>query len=210
MSTPAAYNLPDVRCPSCGATLSAEAIKCWLCNVPLDGKATMAESPKKSPPEARPVAMDSGPIVPTPAHFQFGLASLLLTMTLISVCLGAASLSPGLGIGLMILATPAFLRTAFAARRLRRHGRPMEIFEKVMAFLGSLGLVVAISVAAGVAFYATCWGGFFGGAAVGELAGARGYDPIGWGLTTGVIVGLIAGIAVAVFLLRRFWRFHEN
>ena len=206
MTTPAAENTVDRRCLSCGATNSTAAVKCWLCGVPLaGGEPAPSESAAKFPVEGKHTATGSGAIAPVPAHFQFGLASLMLTMTLISVCLGVISLSPGLGFGVIVLVTPAFLRTVIGARRMRRQGRPLGVPEKIMAFLGSLGLVTATAVAAGVAFYATCWVGFLGGMAVGEAAGAKGYDPLSWGLGTGVIVGAIAGIALGVFLIRRFW-----
>ena len=206
MTTPAPENSVNRRCQSCGATISIAADKCWLCGVPLaTGEATSSEPAANFPVEGKPTATGSGAIAPVPAHFQFGLASLMLTMTLISVCLGVASQSPEVGIGLIVLATPAFLRTVIGARRRRRQGRPLGMPEKIMAFLGSLGLVTATAVASGVAFYATCWVGVFGGMAVGKASGARGYDTVAWGLFTGVIVGAIAGIALGVFLIRRFW-----
>jgi hypothetical protein len=140
------------------------------------------------------------------AHLQFSLASLMLAMTLCAVILGAATIEPGLGIALAVLATPAFVHTAVTAARRRERGQRMSPTEKLAFFGGSLGAVVAVIVAAGIAFYATCWVGFFAGAAVGEGVGAKGYDSIGWGLVTGVILGSVAGLVVLVLLIRMFVR----
>jgi hypothetical protein len=144
------------------------------------------------------------------AHFQFGLASLMLTVTLCAVIMGAASIFPGLGIGLAILVTPAFIHTAVTAVRRREHGQRMDPVEKIVFFGGSLGAVVVTLVGAGIAFYATCWAGFFAGAAVGAAAGARDYEPISWGLAAGVLLGIVAGVWVLVLLIRMFGRCYRR
>ena len=127
MTTPSADNAAREQCTSCGASLAPFVERCWMCGVPLAGDgmvptssaeklADVAKRDDANSPGRRARAQSRRATV----HFQFGLASLMLTITLISVCLGVASLSPPLGIGLIILATPAFLRTAIAARRLRQ------------------------------------------------------------------------------------------
>ena len=70
-----------------------------------------------------------------------------------------------------------------------------------------MGVVTIVGVAVGIAFYATCWGGFFLGAGASNIAPRNG-DPYGWvlwGLITGVGLGIIVAFVVAFFLLRRLW-----
>jgi hypothetical protein len=177
-------------CAECGATLRPPAEKCWLCGKALEtGEGATGESPFAA--ERR-------------AGRQFSLSSLMLTITLLAVVLGVARISPGIGIGLAIVATPALLRTCVAAVRRKSRGRPMTPREKLSVFAASLGVVLTIVVAAGAAFYATCWAGFFGGATVSSLW-AEGYGPIGWGLVTGLVVGVVVAICVAILLARRLW-----
>jgi hypothetical protein len=130
----------------------------------------------------------------------------MLTVTLVSVCLGVGVMAPGLGIALAVLVTPAFIRTAIGAARRKVEGRPMDVGQKILAFGGSVGVVTVIGVAAGITFFATCWAGFIGGASLGEAAGARGYDPLTWGFYTGVGLGIVAAIFVGYLVSRRFWR----
>ena len=134
----------------------------------------------------------------------------MLTITLIAICLAANLLSLWLGVALAVIVTPAYLRTAFAARRRRSYVQPWTMEEKLLAFAGSMGVVLAISVSSVIAFYATCWAGFFGGAAACEAAGVKGYDPIGYGLFTGIALGVVAGLVVGVFTIRWLWRFERK
>jgi uncharacterized membrane protein len=109
-----------------------------------------------------------------------------------------------LGIALAVLLAPALVHTAVLAARRRARGEPMNPADKVAVFLSSAGALLVSLLAAGIAFYATCWVGFFAGAAVGAGAGTQGYDSLGWGLMTGVITGVLAAIVVAVVLIRMF------
>jgi hypothetical protein len=128
----------------------------------------------------------------------------MLTITLLAVVLGVGRMSPGVGLGLAIIATPALVRTCLAAVRRKSSGQPMTPREKLGVFAASVGVVLTVGVAAGAAFYATCWVGFFGGAAVSSVW-AKGYEPIGWGLITGAILGIVVGLYVAYLLIRRLW-----
>ena len=177
-------------CPECGAALAPGASSCWLC------RGTGQPDVQAPGP--------SSPFAERRAAFQFSLATLMLTVTLVAVILGAFRVAPGAGIVLVIIVTPAWLRTCLSVARRKARGRPMTPAEKLGGFAGSVGVVVIVGVAAGIAFYATCWAGFFGGAAVSSLW-ARGYDSIGWGLGTGVILGLVAGLVVGYLLIRRLW-----
>jgi hypothetical protein len=143
---------------------------------------------------------------PPVAAKTFTLSSLMLVIALIAACLGVIREAPGVGIGLAIVITPALVRAGITAKRREAAGRPISAGEKIGAFCGSVGVVSTIGIAAAVTFYATCWAGFFGGAAVGSaFESGRGYGAIGWGLAVGVGVGIVAGLFVLVRLARRLW-----
>jgi hypothetical protein len=203
---------PDRSCPECGASIPAQANVCWLCRSRVTERGSGTAAPDRPGTEQAVGGTPFGaPSQPAPsaahhAHLQFSLASLMLAITLCAVALGAATIHPGLGIGVAVLATPAFIHTAVTAVRRRERGRRMTPAEKLAFFCGSLGAFVVTLVAAGIAFYATCWVGFFGGMAVGEGVGVKGYGSIGWGLVTGTILGGIAGLVVLVLLIRLFVR----
>lgn len=193
----------EVPCFECGAMVHQSASHCWMC------KAILLEDPdpeSSSEIESIPAQSSPGALHGT----QFRLSTLMLTATMIAVFLGVARMHLGLGIVMAILVTPAMIRAALASRKRRGQGSPMNIEESFAAFIGSLGVVIAVSVASGVAFYATCWIGFFGGAAVGEIAGAGGYGALGWGFIFGVVVGIIVGITTGVLLLRKLWPFRSE
>ncbi|MEX2119906.1 MAG: hypothetical protein WD847_09965 [Pirellulales bacterium] len=102
----------------------------------------------------------------------------MMLITLIAVCLGVAAAAPCLGIALAVVVTPALVRTFMASTRRKAQGQRLTMPEKVLAFWGSLGIVVLAGVAAGVAFFATCW------IADGAASAVRGpqiliYDDIG-------------------------------
>jgi hypothetical protein len=80
----------------------------------------------------------------------------------------------------------------------------MDMPEKFLAFVASLGVVTAIVVATGTAFYATCWAGFFGGMMVSEPF-SKGYDGLIVGLWTGVILGGVVGLYVLYRMARWLW-----
>lgn len=183
-------NEKGIEC-SCGAGNDFTADRCWLC-----GQSLLAST------RVEPQSPSS--------HTTFRLNSLMLTITLIAVCLGVFQISLGIGFLLVTLVTPAFLRTVVAATRGRSAGQPLTTDDKLVMFAASFGLVVAISIASGVAFYATCWAGLFVGMTASEAAGARGYDPLGYGLVAGLIVGIGVGLVVACLLFLRFFRLRNR
>ena len=180
-----------VTCPECGAEVSTEIDRCWLCDRAQD---TSAADERNHAPTIEP------------HQPQFGITSLMLTITLIAVVLGVLRLVPGLGIALVVFVTPAFVRATVLAAREKAAGRRLGTGKKAVAFLASLGLVVSLVMAAGAAFYVTCWGGFFVGAVVSEAAGARGWNPLGWGLWTGVVVGIVGQIIFTALFVRWLWK----
>ena len=193
-------------CPKCGATLSAESGTCLTCGSELE--------PKNVPPQTASVAVDPNPYAVSAEYTPgagptFRLSTLMLTITLIAVCLGIGTWLPGVGVGLALLIAPAYVRTALAGLRLRREGKPPTIEEKIFIFFASLGIVTAIAVATGVAFYATCWAGFYGGALTSEAAGVQGFDTLSYGLIAGIATGGVAGIVALIFAARWLWPYRK-
>jgi len=120
----------------------------------------------------------------------------MVLIAVIAVCLGVLRLVPGLGILLIILVIPALARTFVGATRRQALGRSMSWDEKVLAFLGSLGIVAVIGLAASIAFVATCF--------------PTGYVMLmGAGGPAGFILAFLAGLTVAGIVIlvlgRRLW-----
>lgn len=184
-------------CPECGVRFAPEANSCWLCHrhVALVSVATPATGPQPSP------------IVEPRAAYQFGISTLLLIMTLLAVLCGVLSMSPGLGVVLAIVATPALVRVGMTAVRRKVRGRPMTVPEKLGAFAGSVGVVVMICLAAGAAFVATCFPvGLAAFDAADELLPGRGkFAVLVWPVFP-VVLGILAAGFVGYLLIRRLWR----
>jgi hypothetical protein len=135
--------------------------------------------------------------------FQFSLSTLMLTVTVVAVLLGAFVMLPGFGIILAILVTPAWLRTCVIASRKEARGRPMSTHQKLEFFAASAGVVMSAGIAAVGAFFATCLTGVFSGT-VASLGG-QGYEGLGRGMNAGMVLGIIVGACVLVWRLRHFW-----
>jgi hypothetical protein len=215
----------DRLCPECGALNAAQASVCWLCRsaAVIEVLARDRVEAAKEEPATRPgtVPPASGlpdtaqavggthfeaPSAAHHAHFQFSLASLMLTITLCAVLLGAATISPGLGIILGLLAAPVFIHTAAIAVRRREHGQRMGAMEKTASFVGVLAAIMLAIAGAGIAFFVTCFGGMFAGAAVAGGKGEQGLEGAVWGVEIGIGLGLAAGVVVLVLLVRLFLR----
>jgi hypothetical protein len=172
---------PSVRCPECGAPLNAAQARCWLCQRKADDG--QQQNPYAPP---RPLTEHSAS--------QFSLASLFLIMTLVAVCLGVFLLSPGLGVLLVFVMTPALIRTVMAASYQKQAGTALSAADKIGVFLMSVFIMGAIGVAACVAFMATC----LLGVAVTEGGGAS----LEATLLVGLISGLVGAIPLAAWLMR--------
>lgn len=77
---------------------------------------------------------------------------------------------------------------------------------KVRTLAASLGLVAAVFLASGVAFGATCTAGAFAGLYVSQAAGAVSEGAMGYGVMTGITVGIVCSLTVAVLLSIRLFR----
>jgi hypothetical protein len=159
----------EEHCPECGALVAPTDADCWLCYRPLVVVAEMVESPALPPVIVRAPPRPIGRAQP----LQFSIETLLLVTTLVAVCLGLSLSAPGLGIPLAIIAGPALVRTLIAGHRERAAGHKLSMGEKVLTFLASTGIMVAVVAAGCAAFFATCTGVIFGGMALHEATGRR-------------------------------------
>jgi hypothetical protein len=133
---------PLHHCPECQATRRSDAKYCWLCGAALE---PVAEEPARA-------AVGSE----RRAAYQFSLATLMLTVTLVAIVLSVFRMSLGVGLALVFLTTPALVRTCIAAARRRARGQPVSPLGKVGMFAASFGIVVVVVVASIAAFFAVC------------------------------------------------------
>jgi hypothetical protein len=134
----------------------------------------------------------------------FSLQTLMLTITLIGVCLGVMTFAPGLGVLLAILVAPAMVRTLCVASRRRRSGAEISGGDKATVFMASLGAVITAMVAASAVFAGTCIATCFG---VVGLAEAGVTSPSSESIFLVVLsISSLLGIATAVLVLRLFWK----
>jgi hypothetical protein len=181
-------------CAECGARLAAEAGSCWLCGTTLPPAASAA---------AEPVAASE-----RRAAYQFSLASLMLTVTLVAVLLGLFRMAAGLGITLAILVAPAWLRTCIVAARRKARGQPVPIPSKLGIFASTMGIVFGIVVIIIAALVAAV-SGYCGIAALGESQpGEWGPGPEDAPMFLLTALGALAAIAVVIAIFvacrRRF------
>ena len=141
--------------------------------------------------ESLPEARGDGP-----ALVVFGVLAIL-------VCLGLALEAPGVLVVLLVLATPALIRTIVALSRRQTPAAPPSGLAAVGTFLSSLGVVAMVGLASVAAFYATCFVVCLGGL---SLGGLQGKGSENWVLVASVGAGLVPGLAVAVLLFRLFWK----
>ncbi|MBW3598746.1 MAG: hypothetical protein KY475_15910 [Planctomycetes bacterium] len=179
-----------ITCRDCGAENPAGRTQCWLCNAPLKAPAPADESPLAKEGAAPPKFVRSG------AARTFGLDSLFLIITLAAVLLGILSQAPGWGALFAAAAVPAVVRTVMLQGRLKQQGRPMDVAQKIVTFLGSFGVAALATVAAIIVFVATCF-------PTGFLAFSAESEP---GFVMAWVFGFAAGGAAFFFILRAFWR----
>ena len=124
-------------CRYCGAENPA-AFRCWLCGsvAPL-GRGALASA--GSSPPAKPHA--------TPT---FGLSALMLAVAGMAVLFGVFRSSSGIGVALLVLATPAIIQTVRVESE--------SPWAKLGVFMGTLGVTVAVIVASIAAFLVVCAG----------------------------------------------------
>jgi hypothetical protein len=190
-------------CQHCGAVVWQGTRHCWLCGVDPRGNRQLSEvahdiqssrsGPETNVPTITPAAISSR---------GFSLASLMLVVTLACIICGAFSVAPGLGLLLTAAAVPALARTAVILKHQSPADQSARIAHRVVAFASSLGAVILVGIAAGVAGFVCCWGGFFSGGVIGALWEKGEYR----GLMTGIVSGIaLGGIAAAIVGYVALW-----
>ena len=176
--------MTDHPCPQCGAACADEATQCWLCHAPL-------------PPAAQtpgvPTAGDGTRSVPA----TYSLATILLVITLIAVCLGVFRLSPGFGVAIVCFTVPALIRSIVVGVQHKRAGARLTIGEKLTAFAASLGIMVLVGIAGFIAFQIACWGtcGVFAATSSSRSAPSESLFIVS------VSIGSLAALAVGIWIL---------
>ena len=135
---------------------------------------------------------------------QFSLESLMLVVTLVAVCLGMIMALPGLGILISIVAAPALVRTLITGYQEKAAGGHLTLAEKVMAFVASTGVTLAVLLTGFAAFGAACFGSclvMVGMEGTGVNRGVNGDTLIMTLLWVSAFVGLAT--AIAMFWLLR-------
>lgn len=161
-------------CWACKAVCKPGANACWLCGEPIGAGAppadpdlpplaVLAAQGKQTAPSAtgrRPTQFERH------ASFQFGLSTLLIVVTLVAIFCSLIKLSPGLGIFLLFLTSPAFAHLCASSLRAQAKGKPLSGMEKIQLFARTTVIAVAtlaiaavvLAVAAIVALAVICSG----------------------------------------------------
>jgi hypothetical protein len=128
----------------------------------------------------------------------------ILVSVLVVVCIGLADETPGLAIGLAILATPVMLRILVTMFRRPDKGRPMTAGQLAGTLAVSLFVVVPMGMAALVASFVVCGAILLSGVAD-AFATGPGLDGrvLGIAISVGVVAGALAAFAVYRDLRRR-------
>lgn len=181
----AARSSDGASCPHCGARrITLGAVPCWMCGEML---------PAHEGPLPRGTRLESGP--------DAGLISVAVLTIL--VVLGLTAEAPGLGIALAILATPALVRVVAKSHETKESGQPLTGAEKIGLFFSSLGTVILVGIAAFVAFFATCFAVCLG------VFSVQPHGGDGSLMFLSVGAGLLVGIPIFIFLLRKAWKRKE-
>lgn len=183
MSTTAEQQAGQV-CPQCGAQQPGETNACWLCGAEIAAAGIASAS--------------SDPVQTAPERFSFSLSTLLLLMTLASVCFGLLAVAPGLGVPMCVLLVPVLVRTAKVVRRREAAGLPVSHAERVSLMLSSFGVATVLAVVVSASAFA----GFCG---VCLLAISPGQYGGPWILLWGFGMCAVAAFAVWLVVLVVKW-----
>lgn len=152
------------HCPRCQNPIRKKSDRCSKCGL----RVKWIPGPKKTGTRSKELEtvtpkLVKAPIVDDINPSSFGIASMLLTMTLIAVGLAIFIAAPGLGIAMAILAFPAFIRTLLVVRKRKMLGRPVSTEAKVGLYLGSFSVTLVVTLvtvfASALTFCFSCLGG---------------------------------------------------
>lgn len=181
----------SVICPHCNAKQLGPSGNCWLCHKPLQEKPFSAPAPSVMPPRE-------------PENFSFSLATMLLLMTLASVCMGLLVAVRGWGIFACIIMVPVFFRTVRVVRHREARGKDVSPGEKIALFATSFAvssvLVIVVCVSAFCSFCGVC----LTLVSLGDYSG----DTLPWGIGMCLIavVGFVVMVKMIQWIRRRYRR----
>lgn len=133
------------------------------------------------------------------------MTTVLLSTSLIAICLGVARLSPSLAIGMAILCGPAYIRTALVLDR-TESPRPSNTLRRIVTFAESFAIIVGLIVCGILAMISAV--ALFLSLGVGL---AVGLGVIAAGILECIaaviasMLGLVCGLGVMTAMLRRLW-----
>jgi hypothetical protein len=190
---PPSASAESLQCGECGA-LVGNRDTCWLCSASVVVSAELVEPTGVSPfvPDWEKKRRASAS--------QFSLESLMLLITLIAVCLGMIVAMPGLGVLVIIVAVPALVRTLIVGRHRKIAAAPLNLGEKVAAFLASTGIVMGILLAGLSAFAVACVGTCFAALGIAQASGSRASEN--WIFQVALGAAILVAVAVVGWL---FW-----
>jgi hypothetical protein len=183
----------DRRCPKCGATFKAGDKDCWLCR---EETAIRAGPPARTAPPvdlAERIKMGE-PLQDMSSHVFFGVLAIVL-----GAGLALLLMAPGILIVLLVLATPAMMRTAYWYWHKKDRQEPLTLVAGLGVFLSTLGLAFMIGVAASIAFCATCTVVFLGGAALSNSLNE-------WLFQLSIAVGIVPAVFAGFVVFWSQWK----
>lgn len=189
---------PVEICPHCSTKQLGPSEKCWLCEKVFADEFSSAVDPKGTANVGLPSPLHD------PVQVSFSLATLLLLMTLASVCLGLFAIYPGLGIFACLIAMPVFFRTLTVVRHREKRGQKVSASEKMVMFITSFAIGSVLSIVVGVAAFCS-----FCGVCLAVFSGAEGKGDL-FALAGGIcllgVVAIVACIALVKWIRRRYDR----
>jgi len=133
----------ESKCRHCGASNTPGSSECWLCQR-RDWRGYPGSPPRPVTSPAR-----RGPLS--------SIAGWMVLIAIIAVFAWIFRTVPGLAIGLLVCALPAWAITAVKAGRRRRRDQPMSGTEKVLWIVGLTILIpIVVITALGIALFVFC------------------------------------------------------
>ena len=173
---------PYVNCPHCAARNASADERCGSCG--------------------RPLTLYIGPAEHFPRRLD--LASVMVLIALIAICLGVTREIPVLGIFLLGITIPALLRTFVWIRQVQGDGLTMLWPEKLGAFAASVGIVWLILLGTGAAFGFTFAVGTFAGTAIQAIVRGTSHNAQVV-VFAGIACGCVGGGLATYYLAKALW-----
>ena len=127
-------------CRQCGLQIPSASKVCWKCGARKDGR--LAEQNFVTPPYGD--GENTTASVGSPG--TFGIASLLLVVSLVSVCMALIMAAPGLGVFLAVLSVVPLVRTIIIVNRRKGTFIAVDASGKIFLFISSLWVTFVIVI----------------------------------------------------------------